>query len=173
MRRALGPLTVVVRRSAGALAGVALIILTVALAVDAVLRYLLLRPSQWLPSISADALLPIIVIMPMALAALGGDHIRMGFFYERFPERGRVLVDRFSHVLAVLFWGLVSWTTGGRSLDRVGRGLTSATGTDIPEFIALGLVSIGALLMAAVSVVLAIVGADPSPDPDAEPPLEM
>ncbi len=97
----------------------------------------------WVPAVS-ELLVVWIVFLPLGYLAIDDEHIRIDFFYNKFPERAKRLHLYFVLVLNVLVIAALFWSSV-KALELIGNRV-SARG--IPTYLVFLPVAIGMFMLA-------------------------
>ena len=64
------------------------------------------------------ALMVVVAMVGTALATAAGRHIRIGYFVDKLPRRGRRIADVIGSALLILCFALIAWYGGRMVLDE-------------------------------------------------------
>ena len=126
--------------------GVSLMVITVAIIIDVVLRNTGFRPSQ-----STSALVEYVMLYSTMAAApwlvRKNGHVAITSFVERLPGMVRFLAGRIVLILCIVILGLLSWRSGAVGLEMVAAGSVDMRSINIPSWVLYAMLAGGFGLM--------------------------
>ena len=100
IQRAIGAVSAVLM----AVAGVALLLMMIQVTLDVAGKYLFTAPVPVTLEMVSNYYMVAAVFLPMAAVELGGGHIHVELIHARLPRVGRRLLDLVAHLLALIFF---------------------------------------------------------------------
>lgn len=94
-----------------------------------------------------EAVLPFVILLPMAFTQFRRGHIRVTLLTRHFPSGMRRILHVAAVVIGGLFFFWVAWATGGFALRAWNVGETAWGLIRIPLWPTKGVISLGALLL--------------------------
>ena len=136
---------------AGDIAGVGVLVMSLAIAMDVTLRYAFNAPTIWVNEASSYMLL-VIAFLGLAYALRENAHIRIDVVVKRLPRQVQDWMRVINSTLFLILIIILFYFTWGFFTESLEFGTTSRTGWDIPlapwqVFTPLGLAIIGLLLI--------------------------
>ena len=126
--------------------GVSLVIITIAIIIDVVLRNTGFRPSQ-----STSALVEYVMLYSTMAAApwlvRKNGHVAITSFAGRLPNAVRLFAGRAILVLCIAMLGLLSWRSGAVGLQMLAQGSVDMRSINIPSWVLYAMLSVGFGLM--------------------------
>ncbi len=126
--------------------GISLVIITIAIIIDVVLRNTGFRPSQ-----STSALVEYVMLYSTVAAApwlvRKNGHVAITSFAERMPDAMRLVAGRAILVLCIAMLGLLSWRSGAVGLQMLAAGSVDMRSMNIPSWVLYAMLSGGFGLM--------------------------
>jgi C4-dicarboxylate transporter DctQ subunit len=126
--------------------GISLVIITIAIIIDVVLRNTGFRPSQ-----STSALVEYVMLYSTMAAApwlvRKNGHVAITSFVERLPQRLRFLAGRAVLILCIFVLGLLSWRSSAVGLEMVAAGSVDMRSINIPSWVLYAMLAGGFGLM--------------------------
>ncbi|MBU2486132.1 MAG: TRAP transporter small permease [Alphaproteobacteria bacterium] len=126
--------------------GISLVIITIAIIIDVVLRNTGFRPSQ-----STSALVEYVMLYSTVAAApwlvRKNGHVAITSFAERLPDAARLVAGRAILVLCIAMLGLLSWRSGAVGLQMLAAGSVDMRSINIPSWVLYAMLSGGFGLM--------------------------
>ena len=126
--------------------GISLVIITIAIIIDVVLRNTGFRPSQ-----STSALVEYVMLYSTVAAApwlvRKNGHVAITSFAERMPDAMRLVAGRAILVLCIAMLGLLSWRSGAVGLQMLAAGSVDMRSINIPSWVLYAMLSGGFGLM--------------------------
>jgi TRAP-type C4-dicarboxylate transport system permease small subunit len=126
--------------------GISLVIITIAIIIDVVLRNTGFRPSQ-----STSALVEYVMLYSTMVAApwlvRKNGHVAITSFAERLPDAVRLAAGRTILVLCIIMLGLLSWRSGAVGLQMLATGSVDMRSINIPSWVLYAMLSGGFGLM--------------------------
>ncbi|KGF69781.1 C4-dicarboxylate ABC transporter permease [Hoeflea sp. BAL378] len=126
--------------------GISLVIITIAIIIDVVLRNTGFRPSQ-----STSALVEYVMLYSTMAAApwlvRNNGHIAITSFVERLPGSSRLFVGRAVLILCIVMLGLLSWRSGAVGLQMLATASVDMRSINIPSWVLYAMLSGGFGLM--------------------------
>jgi len=126
--------------------GISLVIITIAIIIDVVLRNTGFRPSQ-----STSALVEYVMLYSTMAAApwlvRKNGHVAITSFAERLPDAVRLVAGRAILVLCITMLGLLSWRSGAVGLQMLATGSVDMRSINIPSWVLYAMLSGGFGLM--------------------------
>lgn len=126
--------------------GVSLVVITVAIIIDVVLRNTGFRPSQ-----STSALVEYVMLYSTMAAApwlvRKNAHVAITSFVERLPQTLRFLAGRVVLILCIFVLALLSWRSGAVGLEMVAAGSVDMRSINIPSWVLYAMLAAGFGLM--------------------------
>lgn len=113
---------------------------------DVVLRYVFNRPATWVLEIS-EYMLVFLTFMGLANVQKKKLHIRMDFFYIRYPPGIQKYFDFFFYLIMTLFSSFFFWTSLNKVLIAYQYGSRSNSLLETPLFIPYSIVPLGMFLL--------------------------
>lgn len=127
--------------------GVSLVVITIAIIIDVVLRNTGFRPSQ-----STSALVEYVMLFSTMAAApwlvRKNSHVAITSFVQTMPAVFRLLVGRIVLVLCVIVLALLSWRSGVVGLEMLAAGSVDMRSINIPSWVLYAMLSGGFGMMA-------------------------
>jgi len=126
--------------------GISLVVITIAIIIDVILRNTGFRPSQ-----STSALVEYVMLYSTMAAApwlvRKNGHVAITSFAERLPGAVRLLAGRAVLVLCIIMLGLLSWRSGAVGLQMLAAGSVDMRSINIPSWVLYAMLSGGFGLM--------------------------
>lgn len=114
--------------------GVSLVVITIAIIIDVVLRNTGFRPSQ-----STSALVEYVMLYSTMAAApwlvRKNGHVAITSFVERLPDASRLLAGRAVLVLCIVMLALLSWRSGAVGLQMLEARSVDMRSINIPSWV--------------------------------------
>jgi len=137
--------------TAGDIAGVGVLLMSLAITMDVFLRYVFNAPTKWVNEASSYMLL-VVVFLGLAYALREKAHIRIDFIVIRLPRRVQDWLQVISSIAFLIFTVILCYFTWNIFLTTVRFATTSRSIWDIPlapwqVFLPLGLAIISLLLI--------------------------
>ncbi|MGJ8571427.1 MAG: TRAP transporter small permease [Hoeflea sp.] len=127
--------------------GISLVVITIAIIIDVVLRNTGFRPSQ-----STSALVEYVMLYSTMAAApwlvRENAHVAITSFIQSMPVRPRLLAGRIVLTLCIVVLALLSWRSGAVGLEMVASGSVDMRSINIPSWILYAMLAGGFGLMA-------------------------
>ncbi len=124
----------------------ALLVIMVAISLDAVLRYAFSAPIAGVLE-SVELLLIFVVFGSVAQTQADGGHIAIRVLIERFGDRGRAVVKIITSVLALGLFGVMTWATAARAWRSLGMWEYSEGLIEFPIYPSRIMVALGCLFL--------------------------
>jgi len=126
--------------------GISLVIITIAIIIDVVLRNTGFRPSQ-----STSALVEYVMLYSTMAAApwlvRKNGHVAITSFIERLPDGLRFLAGRAVLILCIIVLGLLSWRSCAVGLEMLASNSVDMRSINIPSWVLYAMLAIGFGLM--------------------------
>ena len=126
--------------------GISLVVITVAIIIDVVLRNTGFRPSQ-----STSALVEYVMLFSTMAAApwvvRKNGHVAITSFVQRLPHAFRIGAGRIVLVLCIFMLGLLSWRSGAVGLEMLAAGSVDMRSINIPSWVLYAMLAGGFGLM--------------------------
>jgi TRAP-type C4-dicarboxylate transport system permease small subunit len=126
--------------------GISLVVITIAIIIDVVLRNTGFRPSQ-----STSALVEYVMLYSTMAAApwlvRKNGHVAITSFAERLPDAVRLAAGRAILVLCIIMLGLLSWRSGAVGLQMLATDSVDMRSINIPSWVLYAMLSGGFGLM--------------------------
>lgn len=113
-------------RRVGRVIALLILVLTVMIVVEVVLRYGFSAPTVWGTELST-LLFATYILLGGGFALLNGDHVRMDVLYSRLPPRGRAVLDLLTAPFALLYCYVLLVEGGAMTAEAIASGRHSAT----------------------------------------------
>ena len=136
---------------AGDIAGIAVLFISLAIAVDVFMRYVFNAPSIWVNEVSCYILLAM-TFLGLAYTHREKGHIKVDVIIKRLPKQAQDWMSVIHSIVFLIFIGVLFYLTWDVFSISIKLGTTSRSIWDIPlapwqAFIPLGLIIIGLLLI--------------------------
>jgi len=126
--------------------GISLVVITIAIIIDVILRNTGFRPSQ-----STSALVEYVMLYSTMAAApwlvRKNGHVAITSFIQRLPDALRFLAGRAVLMLCIIILGLLSWRSGAVGLEMVAAGSVDMRSINIPSWVLYAMLAGGFGLM--------------------------
>lgn len=126
--------------------GISLVVITIAIIIDVILRNTGFRPSQ-----STSALVEYVMLYSTMAAApwlvRKNGHVAITSFIERLPGALRFVAGRAVLILCIVILGLLSWRSGAVGLEMLAAGSVDMRSINIPSWVLYAMLAGGFGLM--------------------------
>ena len=126
--------------------GISLVVITIAIIIDVVLRNTGFRPSQ-----STSALVEYVMLYSTMAAApwlvRRNGHVAITSFIEHLPDGLRFLAGRAVLILCIIVLGLLSWRSGAVGLEMLASNSVDMRSINIPSWVLYAMLAVGFGLM--------------------------
>ncbi|WP_417408136.1 TRAP transporter small permease [Hoeflea sp.] len=126
--------------------GISLVVITIAIIIDVVLRNTGFRPSQ-----STSALVEYVMLYSTMAAApwlvRKNGHVAITSFIEHLPDGLRFLAGRAVLILCIIVLGLLSWRSGAVGLEMLASNSVDMRSINIPSWVLYAMLAVGFGLM--------------------------
>ncbi|WP_339765526.1 TRAP transporter small permease [uncultured Hoeflea sp.] len=126
--------------------GISLVVITIAIIIDVVLRNTGFRPSQ-----STSALVEYVMLYSTMAAApwlvRKNGHVAITSFIEHLPDGLRFLVGRAVLILCIIVLGLLSWRSCAVGLEMLASNSVDMRSINIPSWVLYAMLAVGFGLM--------------------------
>ena len=123
-----------------------LFVLALIIAYDVVLRYVFNSPTIWVLEIS-EYMLVFLTFLSAAKIQKEKAHIKMDFFYLKFPPKFRVFVDLVFYVLIVLFSYVLLYNAVKMTITAYKYESMSNSLLEVPLYIPYAIIPVGMILL--------------------------
>ncbi len=113
---------------------------------DVVLRYFFARPTLWGLELSC-ILLAYLTFLGGGYSFLHGGHVKVDFFYQKWTERTKAVVDLFTYTLILLFCFVLVWLGGAVAWEAIHEGRVSTSAWAPPLWPSQIMVPVGGMLV--------------------------
>lgn len=113
-------------RMVGRIVALMILVLTLLIVAEVVLRYGFIAPTVWGTELSTF-LFATYVLLGGGFALLNGDHVRMDVLYGRLPPRGRAALDVLTAPFALLYCAILLVEGGAMVAEAIATGRRHST----------------------------------------------
>ncbi len=117
IEKVVNPLASFINRIGAAL----ILVIVLSISADVCLRYLLNHPIPGIVELT-EFVLPLVVFLTVAYAAVEQRHVGIDILYERFGTKSRAVVDVFTSILSVYVMSILAWQLYSYGLQQFGTG---------------------------------------------------
>jgi TRAP-type C4-dicarboxylate transport system permease small subunit len=95
-------------------------IMMVLTVIDVFLRYLFNSPLRGVVELT-EFMMVVVVFLSLAYCLMEGEHIRLNFFINKLPAKGKAVLNAFCCIIALVIYVLITWQNYLEVLDIISR----------------------------------------------------